>query len=414
MQRSGVATAWLAIGMFAGAACGAGAPSLEQPPNVILVIVDTLRADHMEAYGYPRQTAPSFALLAATGVRFEHAISQAPWTLPAMASVHSSLYPSQHGAIEAETAIPEASGTLAEQLQSVGYRTVAVVSHRLVGRQHGFAQGFEVFDETHVLGHGAVTSEDLTLTALARLQDVNEPFFLWVHYFDPHITYVRHQDVGFADGYGGALPDELTARRLLPERNQSVAKADLDYIEAVYDEEIAHTDMWIGRLWEALDSNYGADRNVFVFTADHGEYFLERGRFFHGKDAYDALVHVPLLIAGAIEPELRGTTVAGSVETRSIAATVMGLLGMRDHAFGGQDLLEVARGASAEPAFTEGSHAFGTDARKLAVVHDGWKLIHHLDTGRYELYELASDPGERSDRWEAESESEDGIVASLK
>ena len=212
----------------------------------------------------------------------------------------------------------------------------------------------------------------------------------------------------------GALPDELTARRLLPERNQSVAKADLDYIEAVYDEEIADTDMWIGRLWEALDSNYGADRNVFVFTADHGEYFLERGRFFHGKDTYDALVHVPLLIAGAIEPELRGTTVAGSVETRSIAATVMGLLGMRDHAFGGQDLLEVARGASAEPAFTEGSHAFATDERKLAVVHDGWKLIHHLDTGRYELYEFASDPGERSDRWEAESESEDGIVASFE
>jgi len=331
-----------------------------------------------------------------------------------MATVHTSLYPLQHGALGAETAMPEAAETLAEQLQAFGYRTVAVVSHEFISRKQGFAQGFDVFDETNVVGHEEVTSKDLTLTALAQLDNVSEPFFLWVHYFDPHFSYLRHTDIGFADGYTGALPETLTSGRLAQEEGRPMAAADLDYVKAVYDEEIAHTDLWIGRLWEALGSRFGADSNVLVFTSDHGEYFLERGRFFHGKDVYKELTHVPLLVAGAIDPQLRGTTVETAVETRGIAATVMGLLGVDEHPFDGQDLLEVARGADAAPVFAEGSHAFGTDERKQAVIVDGWKLIHHLDDGRYELYELPSDPEERNDRWGAESQSNDGVIAYLQ
>jgi len=376
-------------------------------PNVVLVTVDTLRADHMEAYGYDRPTSPVFSRLAASGVRFGHALSQAPWTLPSMASVHTSLYPSQHGAVDAETAIPEAAETLAERLRAAGYSTVGVVSHDVVARKYGFAQGFDVFDESHLLGHGAVTSRGLSRIALARLGEVAEPFFLWVHFFDPHFTYVRHPGVGFADGYDGELPDRLTRERLVREESGPDPERHLDYVEAVYDEEVAYTDRWIGRLWEEIGVRYGEGRSVLLLTADHGEYFLERGRFFHGRDVYDALVHVPLLIAGAIDPQLRGRVVAQTVETRSIPRTILALLGLPGDGFGGADLLAVARAGGGEPAFSEGSWAFGSADRKRAVVSDGWKLIHRLDDDGYELYELGSDPRELDDRYEAE---EDGPV----
>lgn len=391
---------------LAAAACGGDEPwRPERTPNLVLVTVDTVRADHLGAYGYERRTAPALARLAASGVRFADAVSQAPWTLPAMASVHTGLYPIQHGAFAAETALPEAAETLAERLQAVGYGTVAVVSHEFVAAKHGFSQGFEVFDESNVLGHDAVTSRELTLTALSRLGEVQEPFFLWVHYFDPHFTYVRHPDVGFADGYGGPLPEQITSGRLMGEerRETRVSDSDLAYVEAVYDEEIAHTDTWIGRLWQGIDDRYGVDDTVVVLTADHGEYFLERGRFFHGKDVYGELVDVPLVIAGAIDAigasdeELRGTVVPTTVETRSIPRTIMGLLGLPADGFDGVDLLAVARGEPGVGAIAEGSYAFGTDARTVGVQDDRFKLIHRLDDDAYELYDLTADPAERND-----------------
>ncbi len=398
-QQVAVARTLLAIGaMIAGACGGEPAPPVPlQTPNVVLVTIDTLRADHLEAYGYERATAPFIARLASSGVRYARAVSQAPWTLPAMASVHSGLYPIQHGAFEAETALPEAAETLAERLQQVGYNTVAVVSHEFVSAKHGFSQGFEVFDESNVLGHEAVTSRDLTMAALASLGAVGEPFFLWVHYFDPHFSYVRHPEFGFADGYTGALPDQLTSGRLIAEERQPMAGYDLDYIKAVYDEEIAYTDEWIGTLWQGLEDRYGADDTVVILTADHGEYFLERGRFFHGKDVYGELVDVPLVIAGTIGPELRGAVVQSVVETRSIPKTVMGLLGLPGDLFGGVDLLEVARGGAGSPAIAEGTYAFGTDERQVGVEFAGWKLIHRLDDNGYQLYDLAADPRQRND-----------------
>jgi arylsulfatase len=358
------------------------------------VTVDTLRADHLEVYGHERPTAPFTAGMAASGIRFARAVSQSSWTLPAMASVHSSLYPIQHGAIQAEIPLPDAAETLAERLQQLGYGTVAVVGHEFVATSHGFAQGFDVFDESNVRGHEAVTSRDLTLTALARLDEVQEPFFLWVHYFDPHFTYVRHPEVGFADGYAGPLPDKLSSG-LLGEQQDSLDAADVAYVEAVYDEEIVHTDEWMGRLWQSIGDRYGDGRSVLVLTADHGEYFLERGRFFHGRDVYRELVDVPLVIAGAIDEELRGTVVQAPVETRSIPRTVLGLLGLPGEPFDGDDLLEVARGADPGAVLSEGSHAFGTMWRSRGVEYDGYKLVHLLDNDRWELYDLKEDPWER-------------------
>lgn len=389
-----------------GILAGCGDSPARTKPNIVLVTVDTLRADHLEVYGYDRRTAPNLARLASEGVRFSRAMAQAPWTLPSMASLHSSLYPTQHGAVEAKRALPDTAVTLAERLRESGYATVGVVSHQFVGSKHGFSQGFDFFDERNSLGHEGVSSRALTKTALEAVRDVPEPFFLWVHYFDPHFTYVRHPEYAFADGYAGTLPTRLTSERLFQGGGASIGPEDLDYIKAVYDEEIAFTDAEIGELWDALMERHGSDSSILVVTGDHGEYFLERGRFFHGRDVYGELIGVPLVIGGAISNDLRGSVVRVPVATRSIPRTVMGLLGLSQEGFDGVDLLGVARGEGSEPVFSEGSHAFGVDARKQAVIDGQWKLIHRLDDNGYELYDLEDDPGEKRNRWGSRAGSE--------
>jgi arylsulfatase A-like enzyme len=384
------------------------APSAGQPkpqPNIVLITIDTLRADHLGIYGYARPSSPSIDRLGETGLLFERALSPAPWTLPSMASLHTSLYPPEHGAIGARTKLPDDLTTLAESLQGGGYDTMAFVTHVFVSRRFGLAQGFRAFDESLVLGHDAVTSQDLTKNALRYLRrEGREPFFLWVHYFDPHFSYVRHPEVGFlpADApdrldyedlriaepvlRGGALPDRFS----------------LETVKAIYDEEIAFTDAAIGRLLEGI-GRMSLDRpTVTVLTADHGEYFMERGRFGHGRDVYDELVHVPLIISGDIGEELKGRRFPESVEVASIAHTLAALAQVEKNPFRGEDLLDIDH-HEPRTVFSYGCYAWGTDERKILAESGGWKLIQHLDDGRFELYDVRQDPRETEDQWDQET-----------
>jgi arylsulfatase A-like enzyme len=411
--------------------CGAGDPESPGPAtqspgprNVVLISIDSVRADRLGAYGHRRSTSPALDGLAEGGVVFEHAISQAPWTLPSMASMLTGLHPSQHGAVHASTELNEARETLPEALRAHGYFTVGVVSHIFVGSRYGFHRGFDVFDETQIKGHDAVTSQDLTRRALFHLEEgpKAQPFFLWVHYFDPHFTYVRHPDFGFADSYTGSLPEHLSAPaldRTLQERQQAgepFSESDLAYVKAVYDEEIAYTDLWIGRLLTGLEGLAVEGSTLVIVTSDHGEYFLERGRFFHGKDVYEPLVHVPLLIGGAVPPSLQGRRVRQSVEVASIPKTVMGWIEADASRFPGRDLLALAGEKEPHPpapVFAEGSYARGEDYRKRAVILGGWKLIHNFDDDGYELYDLQADPAEENDLWEQEEERPAAARAAL-
>ncbi len=392
-------------------------------PNILLISIDTVRADHLGAYGYARETSATLDSLAREGVLYEHAISQAPWTLPSVASMLTGLYPSEHGAVSAETRLPDGIETLAEALGRDGYHTVGITSHSFIDRRHGLAQGFDLFDESQIAGHEAVTSEPLTRLASEALAaaPAGRPFFVWVHYFDPHFTYVRHPEFHFADGYDGPLQAPLMARYLnlrvkeLDREGKSYTPEDLRYVKAVFDEEIAYTDRWIGRLLARL-RDLELDRStVVVLTADHGEYFLDRGRFFHGKDVYEPLVRVPLVVAGAIPRELRGARVRVPVEVSSIPRTVLQLTGVENPSIPGTDLLALATGDPAPlPVFAEGSYAWGEDQRKETVVLEGFKLIHNLDDGRHELYDLRADPGERNDLWGSGDGPDAAFVARLK
>ena len=179
--------------------------------NVILITIDTVRADHLASYGLTRSTSPNLDALARKGTLFENCISQAPWTLPSMASLHTGLYPSEHGAYHHTTRISDHQSTLAEAFGKANYATAGIVSHGFVASSYGFRQGFDTFNEDHIRGHGGVSSAEVTNTAIAHLQKhQNRPFFLWVHYFDPHYDYTSYPEVPHFSSYAGPLPGTLT------------------------------------------------------------------------------------------------------------------------------------------------------------------------------------------------------------
>jgi arylsulfatase A-like enzyme len=374
----------------------------------VLITVDTLRADHTGIYGYARPTTPALDRLSQDGIVFELAIVQAPWTLPSMASLHTSLYPSEHRAVTASAAIAESETTIAEALKRVGYHTIAVVSHTFVARDRGFGQGFDRFDESLISCRTDIKSSTaLTTRALEILaDDSQEPFLLWIHYFDPHYDYVRHRRFGFADGYPEELSDEISIldlrrrAKVEAERNPQGAAAALDYARAVYDEEIRFTDLALGRLVRGIDKMDLERPTQYVITADHGEAFMDHGDVGHDRDVYQELIHVPLVFFGDVDPDLRGTRVAGPVEVRSIAKTLARRAGSAGDEFGGQDLMERARGIiAATPALSEGSFAWGSHDREVAIVGRRWKFIESWQNGEKELYDLADDPAEQVNRY---------------
>lgn len=382
-------------------------------PNIVLISIDTLRADHLSAYGYGRPTSPALDALAAQGVRFEHAVAQASWTLPSMASVLTGLYPSEHGLIRADSKLSPQVETLAETLAECGYHSKGIVSHFFVDRKHGLAQGFDHWDESLIIGEDAVTSERLTKRAIGAIDQGEErqPFFLWVHYFDPHFSYVGH-DGEIDQSDGDPRREFVSARSLLAAlakwqgTGEAFPAQVLAHVETLYDGEIEYTDRWIGRLLDRIRESRLKDSTVVIVVGDHGEYFLEKGRFFHGRDVYEPLVHVPLIMGGALPDSARGRTVGQAVETASIPRTIMGLLGVEDPPYQGEDLLQVAEaGAGSRAVFTEGSYAWDPKGRTRAVVQGDWKLIHNLDDDSFELYNLVADPEERDDLSDAHEES---------
>jgi len=398
-----------AVSLLAG--CGSEAPDGSARPNVLLVTIDTLRADRLGCYGAERPTSPNLDRLAAGGLVFDRAYSQAPWTLPAMASLMTSLHPSRHGAVERETRLPEAAPVLAEVLSEAGYRTAAVVSHIFVSRRYGFERGFDAFTETDVQeSHHVASSARVTRQAIAALDEVGDgPFFLWAHYFDPHSDYMAHEEHDFAGAYPGPLPRDVVLREVRGDP-ESLSPADVAYLEARYDGEIAFTDRWIGRLLSELETRGLAENTIVVVTADHGEQFLDHGELGHGRYCWDELVRVPLIVGGALPERLRGRRSDRVVETRSVPASLAELCGVGDHPFEGGGLLD---GDEAGPglAVVEGSHALGPDDRRLSVVVGTWKLVRRLDDGGHELYDLEADPGETRNVWD---EADEEVVAARK
>lgn len=380
----------------------------QAPPNVVLVSVDSVRADRLGLYGHPVATSPAIDALARESVVFENAITQAPWTLPAHAALFTATHPRSNRVHTTRSQLAGSLPTLAEVLTKAGYATAAVVSGPFFHRRFGLHRGFRHYDDDLTASRERSMRDAYNPAthqrALSLLDSMPEPFFLFLYYWDVHYDYVppAPYDTLFDPDYDG----EIDGRNYIhnPKVGAKMPPRDLAHLLALYDGEIRSLDGWLARLIDALDERDRLDDTLLVFTADHGDEFLEHGERGHAHSLYQELVHVPLLIrppGGAT-----GRRVAQRVAHVDIMPTVLELTGVSAPAsIEGRSLAPLLRGEAmpARPVFTETSRfrrRKGTGApseRATAVLYGEHKLIDYDNPNRpSELYDLAADPGERS------------------
>lgn len=388
----------LACGLLVlcGLSCGGGLRETG-PYNLILISIDTLRADHVGCYGYSRATTPRIDALAREGVVFDRTMSACCWTLPSHASMLTGLYPAFHSLQDDGVKLPDDVPTMAEKLRATGYHTLAVVSHVYVSSQFDLDRGFDEFDDSLIRG-GAVNpvATQVVDRALQRFEEIPEgPFFAFVHFFDPHWDYVPPQPFAarFADpNYRGRVDGTVVSMTPYFAPDARVPQADLQHMIDLYDGEIAYTDAEIGRLLDALKRAGRLDRTVVVITADHGEEFKEHKQLGHGQTLYEEQLRVPLIVSG-YPPLGRGERRHEVVSLVDIAPTLLEIAGAEPLPdLPGSSLLD-REVLAARKLFAE-SIRFGVEQR-AARIEDA-KVIHLLQGDRRTFYDLARDPGEQS------------------
>ena len=402
-------------------------PASTQAPNVLIVVMDAVRAANLSAYGYARATTPELERFARHSVRFERAIVTAPWTLPSHASMFTGRF---HHELSADWDVPldEVHPTLAEVLSDRGYVTAGFVANNFYGRrQFGLNRGFLHY-ESRKFGLGAVIAAsklgDTFVRGYNRLThgyhrptrmdagEINErllkwlpaaksrPFFVFVNYFDAHEPYVAPPP--FNRRFSAVEPPTRRLRR-------KHTKAELAGLRDAYDQTIAYSDSQLGNLLAELDNRRLLENTLVVVTSDHGEEFGEHGWLGHGNGLYVQGLQVPLLIS--FRGRVPGNRViAQPVTLRDLPATVLDLVGLEDHReIPGQSLTHLWGSATGSqrittspvlsevnaPGKTEGWYAV-TKGDMKSIIVGGYHYIRNGD-GREEIFDIISDPWERRD-----------------
>jgi choline-sulfatase len=379
--------------LAASAAVPAPAPSPTPPPaagraSVLLLTLDTTRADHLGCYGALRASTPRLDALAKSGVRFEQALSPVPLTLPAHASLLSGRVPRRHGVRDnAGFRLDKSVPLLSERLAAAGYATAAFVSAAVLDREGGLDHGFRIYDDTVRIGDRRAfdyqerAASQTVDAVLARLPQLSPPFFLWVHLYDPHLPYV---------------PPEPYATK---------------FKDNPYDGEIAFMDSQLGRVLDAVKRK--APKLIVVAAGDHGESLGEHGENAHGVFLYQATQHVPLIISGAsLPPGATVTTYAGLIDVAPTVLDLLGLPALPDA--DGRSLVPAMRGARIAPRDYEmetfyPSYSYGW-APLSALVAGPFKYV---QAPRPELYELPTDPRETKNIVRAKADRTKALAAAL-
>jgi len=278
-----------------------GSESMPQRPDILLITIDTLRADSLEPYGATDTLTPNIARLAGEGVLYEAATTPMPLTRPAHASILTGLYPDQHGVLTNHQILPEGVVTLAETLRDTGYQTAGFTGIRFLNQKSGLAQGFVEFaaPKDKTLGpRGKIVVE----RAIDWLGDANpeNPILLWVHVYDPHQPYDPPKK--FRRGIDPELERQIpvirwkTLNRTAKLNNGDVPKDVFDIALDYYRGEVEYTDFWIGKLLENFDRLRGSRASMVVVTADHGECFENGNHFEHADCFYEGTLRVPLIV----------------------------------------------------------------------------------------------------------------------
>jgi arylsulfatase A-like enzyme len=402
-ETEALASAW-SLPLWANPTLLREAPRRADELDLLLVSIDTLRADHLPSYGYPRETAPFVASLAARGTLFERAVASAPSTTPSHMTMLTSLEPSVHGLLgnDSLAALPPAAPTLAEALRDAGFATAAVTEGGGLALHLGFERGFDAFVENPVpIPHRPGLQSPVTFdTGLAWLRARRDRrSFLFLH------TYEVHGPYRAPDAYAGlfaSTPPGLEPDPRLRPHQQPVR----------YDREIRFVDDQLRRLFGALEAEGRLARTLVALTSDHGEEFLEHGWIGHGATLPEEVLRVPLLLLGPGVPA--GRRVVAPVGLVDLAPSLLELLRLPPLPGAmGRSLVPLLRGAGDAGGFTERplfaeawfrggfgaegpkpveqpSYSVRVGDRKLVRLRDG-------DGFRYAYYDLRSDPGERRD-----------------
>lgn len=411
---------------------------LQPPRNIIFVMVDATRTDHLSAYGYGRPTTPNLdTWMAREGVRFTEATSPAAWTFPANAAIMTGRSPSSLGVNWNVTKLPKDVPTLAEHLQAAGYYTAGFNSAAFVQANRGFGQGFDLYNDRMARGHPTSyrgIAGELNSLALTWLRQSSvpgqQPLFLFLYYFDPHTWYnpPAPYNTLFDPNYDGLLTpkkyrdgqDSVAGKLTLTDR-------DLEHLLALYDGEIAYWDNYVGEMLAGLDEQGLLEDSLVVVSADHGDMFGEHEKWTHGNSVYNEVLKVPLLMRypGVITP---GLVVNTPVQNMDVMPTILDWAGLPiPPELQAVSLRSLAQGATEQPRDVFSEQAGEADPKGWAywlaprddlasVQRAGWKLIHHLNKPENdELYQLnVAAPYETENQLAAQPELADDLRAAAQ
>ena len=353
--------------------------------NVVLILIDTLSADHLGCYGYARETSPTIDSLAATGIIFEHCQAQGPWTLPGMASIFTGLTERSHGCSyynEFSHGLDPEVPTITSVLKDNGYSTAALVNIGYLGESFGVTRGNDYF----WINEDESDNADVTVDSLISYfehTDVDEPFFVTVHFFDVHLPYEPPApwDTLFQlSGRSGGT--EWPAMEFCSDETV------VQHMTAMYDSEIRWTDSQLSRLFAGLRQMGRADNTLFILVADHGEEFMEHGDWGHAHNLYQQALHIPLIISGpGIEP---GSSISHNVGQYDILPTLFTYLSIPvpDHVEG-IDIFGVIPENRVIP-----SSGVIADTLSAACISGNSKVIWFVEPDSSETFNLADDPCE--------------------
>ncbi|MEO7795890.1 MAG: sulfatase [Thermoanaerobaculia bacterium] len=408
-----------------------GSPGVAPRPNLILYVIDTLRADHLGCYGYARPTSPRIDRFAAESILFRHGRAQSSWTKPAVASILTGLYPVAHGAQLRSQRIHESVETLSERLQAQGYETALFTTNANISARFGFGQGWDEFRYlTHRKGrkHGHFDAQEMNREVFAWLEarkrrEAAKPFLLVVHTLEPHDPYRPREEfrARLAPGVDVESACCGSSSRLAALTGEAAARRAADAM-ALYDAEIAQNDAAFGDLLDELDRRGLAEESAVLLTADHGEEFFDHGGWKHGFTLYEEMLRIPLILRLPTGSNTRrAIAVSLPADQVDIAPTFLALAGAPPAPeLPGRDLLELLGDGKARESAVHASFAWleRPGAELVAMAAGGWKLVRYAgdpgargsgdaarlpafgprETPARALYDLDLDPGERASR----------------
>ena len=396
---------------------GTGSPPISL---VVLISLDTLRADHLGIYGYDRRTSPRIDAMARRGVRFLDASSTSTWTLPAHASLLTGRYVDGHGLRDENRGLPGRVITLAASLRKAGWRTGCAVNSFYLSRRFGLQRGFELDLWVEESADRIAPSSWITDQALAWIDEAaEEPLFLFLHYYDIHSDYgalPEHRRL-FERPYAGSRDGTTSQLVSIQEGQATLAPADALHLVDLYDASIHQTDAELGRLFDAIEQRGLSERTLLVLTSDHGEEFLEHGGVLHGRSQYQEQLRVPLILVGPGLPANLALDVPVSLV--DVAPTLLDLLAVEHPApLDGESLRPLLGGARPvslvdRVLFSESRHGIDDPVETWAARLGSLKQIRGAD-GATQIFDLSTDPRELGGRPGADPERARRLSAALE